>query len=233
MSAGAICRVAVAVFDPEVDWRSGEAAAPDDAPCFGKRNGLDTLPGRRALGMVSVCAGVVRCPLVVEELPNIACHIEEAVAIGWVGVDPGSGAYVVAEVGAGFIWSCVAPREKYIGQPTARGVLPLGFRWEALAFGAAVEGCGVPVHIDDGMVGFCAAGVSSRPVHQIVAVVEFPPDVAWLPKRVGLKESFELVVGHQVFVEVEIADHDGVAGNFVVEQLRMFDVEDFLIATDF
>ena len=189
--------MAVAVFEPKIYGMAGEAAAADDATwriatsneyvdagwtCVNVR--LSSWVGVRTIGF----------PMVRKKLPDVACHVVQTAGIGGIGADGAGCSDVVVEVGASLIRRFVAPRKQCV-PAAACGERPLRLGREAFASPSAIRRGGVPVDVDDGMIGpgiFIGRGL---PMLKIVAVVE-----SFLREKrsqfgVGIDEPFELRVG--------------------------------------
>ena len=107
---GAVGWMAVAIFDPEIDRRTGVAATADDlAGSVGMNRVLLEFclinvlrsTGDRVVGILG--------PVVSEKLPDVASHVVKAECVWGISFDRTCGANVVVEVGASFVRWFVSP----------------------------------------------------------------------------------------------------------------------------
>ena len=78
------------------------------------------------------------------------------------------------------------------------------------------------------MIRLVGQSASRFPMRQIIAVVEIGRKPVGLPLRIGIDKLLELRVGHQISINIEIAERDSMPRQFIAEQLRRLDVKNFL-----
>ncbi len=171
-------RVAIAIFRPQIYRVAAIAAAANYPAALHAQKRIAGFEAIAARDRILLRSGSIGLPLIRQEFPNVAGHIEQAVSICGIVAHRGSCAVSAAAiVGALFVDWLVAPG-KESPQTSTRSVRPFRFRRKTLARPLTISHCCIPAYIYDWMILFSGRNARSLPVPQIIFIVKIVGSVA-------------------------------------------------------